>query len=259
MFTAAAALTASAFAGTSEPVMAPAPAPMQESVATGGWFIGGSFGQLSGVDHNGESLLNDSFDFNGLGEAIFEDPFGGSFSGGDIDFDMYTLHVGRSWGSGFYGFATSVYLEVGYLNGDTDVSYNGPLDGLDPDQLGEVNQAVRDALGDLDSIIQNPDIDIDIIPVTLNFMAERNLIGGLGLYLGAGAGYAFTDIDAFGESDTDGGFIAQASAGLVYNFTESFEMFGGARWMYLESLNFGDSDLELDDTIGWEIGVRMNF
>ncbi len=258
MFTAAAALSATAFAGTSEPMTAPAPAPMQESVASGGWFIGGSFGQLSGVDHNGESLLNDSFDFNGLADEIFPGQLldGGSFSGGDIDFDMYTLHVGRSWGSGFYGFATSVYLEVGYLNGDTDVSYSGPLDGLG---LTGQPENIQTHLDDLDSIIQNPDIDIDIIPVTLNFMGERNLIGGLGLYLGAGAGYAFTDIDAFGESDTDGGFIAQASAGLVYNFTESFEMFGGARWMYLESLNFGDSDLELDDEFAWEIGVRVNF
>jgi len=255
IFTTAAALTASAFAGTSEPMIAPAP--VQESVASGGWFIGGSFGQLSGVETNAESLLNDAFDLDGLAEELEQD-FGGSFSGDGIDFDMYTLHVGRSWGSGFYGFATSVYLEVGYLDGDTDVSYNGPLDGIDPANL-EVRDEVLEALEDLDSIVANPDIDIDIIPVTLNFMAERNIIGGLGLYLGAGAGYAFTDTDAFGESDTDGGFIAQASAGLVYNFTESFEMFGGVRWMYLESLNFGDSDLELDDEFAWEIGVRVNF
>jgi hypothetical protein len=259
MFTAAAALTASAFAGTSEPIMAPAPT--QESVASGGWFFGGSYGQLNGVHNNAAGRLNDSFDFDGIisditGGQILD---GGGFSGDDLDFNMYTLHVGRSWGSGFYGFATSVYLEVGYLNGDTNVSYDGPLDGIDPGDLGDVGDEVLEALEDLDKIRNNPGIDIDIIPVTLNFMAERNLVGGLGIYVGAGAGYAFTDTEVFGESDTDGGFIAQASAGLVYNFTENFELFGGARWMYLDSLEFGDSELELDDAFAWEIGARVNF
>ena len=259
MITAAAALTTTALAGTTQSVMTESP-PMQQSYVSSGWFIGGSFGQLNGVDHNGESLLNDSFNFDGIIGDLTDGQIldGGSFSGGDIDFDMYTLHVGRSWGSGFSGFSTSLYLEVGYLNGDTDISYNGPLNDIDPGDLSEIDEDVLDALDDLGFIGRNPDIDIDIIPVTLNFMAERNLVGGLGVYLGAGAGYGFTDTDAFGDSDTDGGFIAQASAGLVYNFTETFEMFGGARWMYLNDYSILGSGTDADDDLLFEIGLRFN-
>lgn len=40
---------------------------------------------------------------------------------------MFTLHAGRSFGSGFYGFQTSLYLEVGWLRGDSRASLSGPL------------------------------------------------------------------------------------------------------------------------------------
>jgi opacity protein-like surface antigen len=98
-------------------------------------------------------------------------------------------------------------------------------------------------------------------------MAERNIAGGFGFYVSGGLGYAFTDCsvdissDIGGEnySDNDGGFYAQASAGLHYYFTENFALFGGARYLYLESLNLGESDIELDSDLGWEVGMRMNF
>jgi hypothetical protein len=54
-------------------------------------------------------------------------------------------------------------------------------------------------------------------------------------------------------------FLTHVSAGFDTTRGKSFEMFGGARWMDLDSLNFGDSDLELDDEFAWEIGVRVNF
>lgn len=36
-------------------------------------------------------------------------------------------------------------------------------------------------------------------------------------------------------------------------------MFGGARWVYLDSLEFGNTALELDDGFAWEAGFRYNF
>jgi len=262
MFTAAAAvLTASAFAGTSEAITS-GTSSVQQTVANGGWFIGGSYGQLNGVDNNAGGIVDGLFDFDAIvaGIPTLGLVDGGGITSGDLDFDMYTLHVGRSWGSGFFGFSSSLYLEVGYLNGDTNLSYSGPLDDLTATDLGSITDpAVLDELDVVGAVLASPGIEIDIIPVTINFMGERNLFGGLGVYVGAGVGYAFTDTEVFGESDTDGGFIAQASAGLAYNFTENFKLFGGARWMYLESLEFGDSDLELDDEFGWEIGARFTF
>jgi hypothetical protein len=60
-------------------------------------------------------------------------------------------------------------------------------------------------------------------------------------------------------SDSDGGFYAQASAGLIYNINSQFELYAGGRWRHLNSLEFGDIPLELDDSFAWEVGARVNF
>jgi hypothetical protein len=155
---------------------------------------------------------------------------------GDLDMDMYSLQAGRRFNYQQYGLSTALYLEVAYLDGDVDLNNLGGF------------------------VILNPiNVDIDIIPVTLNAMVERNLYAGLGCYLSGGMGYGFTDTEVLNQSDTDGGFYAQLAAGLNYKFNERFEMFGGARWVYLDSLEFGDSSLELDDGFAWEAGFRFNF
>lgn len=207
-------LSASALAGTTES----APAPMQEPVSTLDWFVGASFGQIYDVGADIDANLNLNQDL------------------GDLDFDMYTLQVGRRFNSGLYGFNSAFYLEVAYLNGDVD--FNNPT-----------------GFGFLNSL----NADINIVPITLNGMLERNIYGGLGFYVGGGLGYAFTDIDAGNQSDSDGGLYGQLFAGLNYKFTETFEMFGGARWVFLNDLEFGDSTLELDDGVAWEVGLRFNF
>ena len=155
---------------------------------------------------------------------------------GDLDMDMYSLQAGRRFDYQQYGLSTALYLEVAYLDGDLDINNLGGF------------------------VILNPiNVDIDIIPVTLNAMVERKLYAGLGCYLSGGMGYGFTDTEVLNQSDTDGGFYAQLAAGLNYKFNERFEMFGGARWVYLDSLEFGDSSLELDDGFAWEAGFRFNF
>jgi opacity protein-like surface antigen len=156
---------------------------------------------------------------------------------GEVDFDLYNLQFGRTLGC-FAGFNTAAYLEVGYGNGDTSIPVGNNADDVD--------------------------IDLEILPVTLNFMLERNLIGGLGCYVTAGAGYAWTNttVSFVGNDvdENDGGFYAQATAGLSYNFTEAFEVFGGVRWGYLDSVDWvEDLTLSDNDAWGWEIGARYNF
>ena len=208
-------LSASAFAGTSEP--APAQAPARESYLSG-WFASASFGQIYDVGSNITNAFNVNQDL------------------GDLDFDMYSLQAGRRFNYQEYGISTALYLEVDYFDGDVDFN----------------NIAGFGILNQLNA-------DINIIPVTLNAMVERNLYGGLGCYLSGGMGYGFTDTDVLNQSETDGGFYAQIAAGLNYKFTEKFEMFGGARWVYLDSLDFGNTTLELDDGFAWEAGFRFNF
>ncbi|NQX02528.1 outer membrane beta-barrel protein [bacterium] len=193
---------------------------MQESVPERLWFAGASFGQI----YDATASIDTSPSFN-------EDL-------GNLDMNMYSLHVGRRFNAGMSGFDASLYLEVAYLDGDQNFSLPSPA-----------------GIGLLDQY----NADVQIIPVTLNGMIERRIYEGLGVYLGGGLGYGFTEVDVFNASDSDGGFYAQVSAGLNYKFTETFEIFGGGRWVYLDSLDFGNSTFELDDGFAWEAGLRFNF
>jgi len=207
LITTAVSMTATAFAGgSSKEVISPsAPAP-----TLGGWFVGGTYGQTE-VGHNGVELLP--------GSSI-----------DDVDFDIYTLHLGRDLGRQVLGFDTAAFLEVGLMDGETSIN----------NQIG---------------------VDVELIPVTANIKLERPIYNQFSVYATAGLGYAFSDISGNGQSATDGGFIAQATAGVLYNINQQLEAFAGVRYMFLDSVNFGGlaSDLELDNEIGWEIGLRYNF
>jgi len=234
MIALASCITATAFAGTSKMVI-PAPAP-EPSPSLGGWFVGGTYGQLDGVGTDFEDSFNDLLREDG-GDA-FVDRSNIQFS--DFDFDLYSIHVGRDLGTQVMGIDVAAYLEVAYLTGDAHLSGNAFIPGSNFQSFSET-------------------VDLDILPVTLNIKLERNLVAGLGVYGTAGAGYAFSKIDGFGESERDGGFYAQASAGLLYNINQSFEVYGGGRWLYLNSVGIDDSDIELDNDFAWEAGVRYNF
>ncbi len=239
----ASSITATAFAGTE--MMMPAPAPAPEPIpSVGGWFVGGTYGQLDGVGSNFEGQLEDE-----LGSAFVSR---NNIHATDFDFDLYSLHVGRDLGTQFLGIDVAAYLEVAYLTGDANVSGNflTQNNGFDGDGF-------IDGLGGFGAFSET--VDLDILPVTLNIKLERNLVAGLAVYGTAGAGYAFSNIEIDGDGERDGGFYAQASAGLLYNINESFEVYGGGRWLYLESVGIGDTDIELDNDFAWEAGVRYNF
>lgn len=184
------------------------------------WFIGGTYGQLTDVDSN--------FD-NDIGDLDID----------DLDLDMFSLHVGRGI-TNSNGWDFSAYLEVAYLYGDTNLS------------------EVFDDGEDL--VTFETDVDLDIIPVTLNFKVEHPIFGPVSAYLSGGVGYAWTKFEAGDYSHDDGGFYAQAAGGLVWNISESFEVYGGARWLHLDDIDVAeDPGLSFDDAVAWEVGVRFNF
>lgn len=250
LITAAGSVTATAFAGSSAPVQtAPAPAP-----TLGGWFVGGGFGQIS-ADSDIDNVA-DSVDPAGGGFSVLANggytpvptrstpsaTTGDHYAIDDFDFEMYTLHVGRDLGAQVLGCDLAAYLEVGYLDGDATLglyesSLTGPvLDGT-------------------------TGVDIDIIPITLNLKAERILIGSIKGYISGGLGYAFTNTKFFGNDDNDGGFFAQASMGLAYDVNDNWEIYGGARYLWLDQLDLGDTfnGAELDNSVGYEVGLRYSF
>jgi len=103
--------------------------------------------------------------------------------------------------------------------------------------------------------------DIEIIPITLNYKYEDVLINNINYYIGVGAGLAIVDIDlSAGNSSTsenDTVFYGNIFAGLIYNVSETCEIYGGARLIIMN--DFKGLDSPLDDEIHCELGARYNF
>ena len=231
-------LAVPAFAGTSaKEVIAPAqePAPCLFT-----WFAGASVGYLT----------------------EFEEP-------------MYNLHVGTDtcWNLG--GWNVALFAEIGYTEKDEDWSGRPQSSATAVKLLGPTlddHFDLDEAADFLASIASNSPFDtsydLDIMPITANAKFERQLTGDLNAYFGAGLGVALVDVSAdagyFGKySDSDWVFTAQIFAGLNYNVSEHFEVYGGARWIYFGDAELSDNGasgtLELDDDFLLELGGRYNF
>lgn len=231
-------LAVPAFAGTSaKQVVAPAPDPCLTS-----WFAGGSVGYLT-----------------------------------ELEEPMYNIHLGVTnscWN--IAGWNVGLFAEVGYT--EKDESYNGhgrdlqyddlddiKIDGsFDLDELADGLNYVADA-GDYYGA-KHPDTsyDLQVVPITLNVKFERAISGNLNVYLGAGLGVAWVDLDidagALGSaSESDWVFYSQVFGGLSYNFTPNFEVYGGARWIYMSDADMGGATLELGSDCLLELGARFKF
>lgn len=210
----------SAMAGTEKAVIQPAAAP---APTLGNWFLGGTYGQLNGVDTDDYDRVK------------------GPETTGDLDADMVTLQAGRDFDTKFLGCDLAAYLEVGLIDGSADYT------------SGRFGTGYGEGTGYIPMFAA--DVDVEVIPFTANVKLERTLVGGLGGYVTAGVGFAMASVELAGAEIADEtGFYAQASAGLLYNITPSFEVFGGARWVHLDSLDVG-----LNDGFAWELGLRYNF
>jgi opacity protein-like surface antigen len=235
-----AAMTSAALAGPSQdPVVAPAAAP-----TLGDWFVGGSYGQINDADNLISSvggLLGLIGGYGGYAGLPIDDLDGIRI--GDLDFDLYSLHIGQKLNQSFLGWDTSVYFELAYLDGSMGVgAYSDDLGGF----VG---------LG----------IDLKVMPITANIKFERQLWQKLSVYATGGLGFAYTDLSASGLGQSFSGddieFFMQMSFGLSYEVVENVDVYGGVRWLRLSDMDFGTNiPLELvDDQFAWEFGVRYHF
>jgi opacity protein-like surface antigen len=235
-------LAVPAFAGTSaKETIAPAPAPNPCLLS---WFAGGSVGYLT-----------------------------------ELEEPMYNAHIGLTnscWVLG--GFNVSTFLEVGYTQTDEDFNSHrreigtigdrslspkwGNGDSFSIDDMADALQFVSDYTG------YDTSYDLQIMPITMNVKFERAITGNLNGYFGGGLGIAWVDLDLdlgpMGDySDSDWVFTAQIFAGLSYNFTPNFEVYGGGRWIYLQDPDFSDgggsATLDLDNDWLLELGLRFKF
>ena len=167
----------------------------------------------------------------------------GVIDGDDWDEDIYTLHIGKERKCAGDKCSQAIYLEVGFTESDFTESEGG--------------------------VSEEPPIttstDIEIIPITLNYKYECELSHKLNWYAGAGAGIALVDVDfeesssngSISESDDDTAFYGHIFAGLVYNVSDTIEVFGGARYIFMDDVLGGES--LLDEEVHYELGARYNF
>lgn len=159
---------------------------------------------------------------------------------------MFSGHVGvdTPWNLG--GWNVAMFGEFGYTQLDNSFEvYNTSPRGL------VTSERVK--------------IETEVMPLTFNFKLERPLTGALNAYFGAGLGVAFIDVKSRSASglnnysDDDTVFAGQVFAGLVYNVSEAFEIYGGARWIYTDSTSIWGRDVDFDDDVLFELGLRVNF
>ncbi|MFD0895480.1 outer membrane beta-barrel protein [Luteolibacter ambystomatis] len=181
--------------------------------------------------------------------------FIGGSAGYLVDFEepYYTGHIGvdTPWKVG--GWDIALFAELGYTDKDQSTSV------IDPNVVVAVVRAPLNA-------------ELEVMPLTFNVKFERPLTGNLNAYFGAGIGVAFTDFSAtaifspgpvpsLNVSQDDTVFAAQVFAGLIYNFSPNFEIFGGARWLYVDADNSAPAglDLEFDSDFSFDLGARFTF
>lgn len=191
-----------------------------------------------------------------------------------MDTEFFSLHFGKDLNCKLCNWTQSLFLEVGYASPDlaqsqtittpsTTVTTTVPP--LSSSALPTTTTTV--VPGSTSTIGLN--YDFKIVPVTLNYKLEREIFNRVNFYAGAGIGAAFTEseftVNGTGPSESETEFFAQGFTGLVYNMSEKWEIFGGARyiwfeepgntaWQAVEAANVAKNG----DWLG-EIGLRFNF
>lgn len=166
----------------------------------------------------------------------------------DWDEEMYTLHFGTERKCGGDDCSHALYLEVGYTEKDASIVVPSRLQ---THMYGPYPGTYK--------------VHAEIIPITLNYKYECALTGSLNWYLGVGGGIALVDVDFSGShSYDDNVWYAHVFTGVVYNFSETFEVFGGVRYIWMDDPELTgfpvfDKHVTLDGNFFFEIGARINF
>lgn len=223
-------------------------------------FIGGSVGYVLG-----------DYDLGPVGDALGLD---------DWDEPMYAVQLGIAPNEN-----TTYYFELGLTENNS--GFRGSALGSDIEPvLGSLVEDGPELLSDLfpnyadtDTITLTVDVDMEIVPITLNYRQDYRIDDYINSYVGAGIGAALVDTKiSVGLSNNNGDpaqsesasfddtvFYAHVFAGLSYNISDSVELFGGVRYIFMGDIEYklaGESatiDSPLDGAFQIELGARYNF
>ena len=237
------------------------------------FFVGGSLGYVIG-----------DYELGAAGKAI---------GLGDWDEPIHALQLGVENRGPHGSHGSAFFLEVGLTENDArsrggakGSEVETELDSLFGTGAGStLLQGVFPNYADTDIITATLNVDVEIIPITLNYRNEYDLAGELNYYFGLGAGIALVDIKTrFGLSNNNGDpavadsvsfddstYYVHIFAGLSYDLSESFAVFGGARYIFMGNIDLGNTNLgaagadftstdsPIDHAVQFELGARFSF
>ena len=199
----------------------PAPVTPPPSVGLWTWFAGGSVGYLT-----------------------------------DLEQPMYSLNLGMEYQRPGTQGTHSIYLQVGYAEDDDSYGSYPGIPGGPPVGGG------RTELGS---------IDMHIIPITLDYKYEGTLSGRLNYYAGLGLGIAVVEtscnwswsqalpppygVGSDSSDRIDVRFYGEIFAGLSYNVTDQFQIYSGARYIFMDN---ADRNLHVTGA-SYDAGINNNF
>ena len=185
----------------------------------------------------------------------------------DLDEPMYGLHAGAEYKDPGARGSHAIYLQVGFTEDDASYMYPPHSTGGSPPPIG--------------GRTEKSSIDLNIIPITLNYKYEATLTERLNYYLGLGLGIAILDSshtwrwsepfppfneDNDTEDQTDVRFYGEVFAGLSYEVCPAFEVFAGVRYIFMDNMdqhidvtNASDYEAGIHNDLLIEAGVRFNF
>jgi opacity protein-like surface antigen len=183
----------------------------------------------------------------------------------DLDEGMYGLQAGMEYRPSGERASHAIYLEIGFTQDDASYS-NVP------------------APGTTGGITADASIDLDIIPITLNYRYQSAITDRLNWHAGLGLGVAILDSSydwswsqvvappypSSGKGDGDDSdvvFFGDVFAGLSYDVSESFCIIAGVRYIFMDNK---DWEIEqkgvsyayeggIDGDVLVEIGARYRF
>ena len=102
-------------------------------------------------------------------------------------------------------------------------------------------------------------IDVEMMPLMVNYKAINSASEKMDVYFGAGAGMTKVDVSGYGMSDDDTVFTLQALVGLEFSFSPTGSLRLGYRYVYLDTVELiGEKIDDLDDSVV-EVGVVFRF
>jgi hypothetical protein len=176
-----------------------------------------------------------------------------------LDEEMYSLQAGAEYQAPGDRGSHAFYLQVGYTQDDNSYNYIASLPG---------------------GVSEMANIDVNVIPITLNYKYETTLVGQLNGYIGLGLGVAILDgsydwswtqavAPPFGTgggrgSQTDVRFYGEVFAGLSYKVCKAFEVYGGVRYIFMDDVDQAmgrviNYTAGINNDVLIEVGARIRF